>query len=160
MQKYVSVSGGSRHARLKLFGYYVQRACTSRTLRRIATRALVAGLRVLHGPPARAIRDDGLALERMRVQGYLRMGALLSGDQCAQALAYLRHQDMIPARRARLMLIVQYSLLPCLIYDYAPVAYPGHDRYDAHVNRLMLATGAGRGTVPLADDVPRHSLQD
>ena len=319
MQKYVSVSGGSRHARLKLFGYYVQRACTSRRLRRIATRVLVAGLGMLHGPPARtmrATRDDGRALERMRAQGYLRMGALLSGDQCAQALAYLRHQDMIPARRdgspfridavppgcrvgdypletlihcphimdvanhpdvlrlaagylgytptislmglrwtfpgdgapdglldfhrdsepgsiklmvyltdvdldsgphsyvpgthrdrmpvrlrhysdadvmrrhgcrvditgaagtaffvdtrgihkgtlpartARLMLIVQYSLLPCLVYDYAPVAYPGHERYDAHVNRLMLATDGSRSTVPLADEVPRHSLQD
>lgn len=320
MQNYVSVRRGSRLARLKLFGYYVQRACTSRRLRRLATRALIAGLNVLHGPPARAMRpagDDHAALEGMRASGYLRLGELLSADQCAQALAYLRHQHMIPARRdgrpfqidavppgcrvgdypleslihcphvmeiandphvlrlatgylgytptislmglrwtfpgdgrpdglldfhrdsepgsiklmvyltdvdlesgphsyvpgthrdrmpvrlrhysdaevkrkhgqridvtgpagtaffidnrgihkgmlpvrtARLMLIVQYSLLPCLVYDYAPVPYPGHARFDAHVNRLMLAAGTGRTEAsPGVDDLSRHSLQD
>jgi hypothetical protein len=59
MQKYLSLRSGSR-ARLKLLGYYAQRVCTSRRLRRATTRALVAGLGALHGQPgARAKRGRG-----------------------------------------------------------------------------------------------------
>jgi hypothetical protein len=320
MQKYVSVRGGSRHARLKLFGYYVQRACTSRTLRRIATRALIAGLGALHGPARPATRplpEDAPALDDLHTHGYLHLDRLMSDHQCAEALDYLRQQDMVPARRdgrpfridavppgcrvgdyplatlvhcphimavanhpdvlrvaagylgytptislmglrwtfpgdgapeglldfhrdsepasiklmvyltdvdlqsgphsyvpgthrdrmpvrlrhysdaevmrdhgsrvditgpagtsffvdtrgihkgtlpertARLMLIVQYSLLPCLVYDYAPVAYPAHSRFDPYVNRLMIATGNGHAPMPAAPgESPAPSLRD
>jgi hypothetical protein len=50
------------------------------------------------------------------------------------------HKGTPPSRGARLLLVVQYSLLPCLVYDYAPVAYRGAKRLDRYVNRLMVAS--------------------
>lgn len=293
--KYVTV-GASRNARLKLFGYYVQRAVTSRRIRHAATRAAVALLGTLHGRIER--RQPAGAGAALRAQGYAPLGSLLSPAQCAEALAWLRGRDMVavrgdgrafsiddvppgarvadfpvgsavhcphllalanrpdllavatdylgytptitlmglrwsfprptsdadvqgfhrdsdaasikllvyltdvdadagphsyvagthldrmplrlrryadqeivrkhgtgivvtgpagtgffidtrgihkgtpPTRRARLVLIVQYSLLPCLIYDYAPVPYHGNLRVDPYVNRLLIAPAA------------------
>jgi hypothetical protein len=99
MQKYLSARGGSR-ARLKLLGYYAQRVCTSRRLRRATTRAVIAGLGALHGRAAGAdaTRAPPPALATLRTQGYLRLGPLLAPDRCAEALSWLRARPMIAAR--------------------------------------------------------------
>lgn len=52
------------------------------------------------------------------------------------------HKGMPPSRDARLLLVVQYSLLPCLMYDYAPIPWRGAQRFDGYVNRLMIAPAA------------------
>jgi hypothetical protein len=56
------------------------------------------------------------------------------------------HKGTPPSKGRRLVLVIQYSLLPCLIYDYAPVAYRGGRRFDAYINRLMIAGGGTSGT--------------
>jgi hypothetical protein len=96
MQKYLSVRGGSR-ARLKLLGYYAQRVCTSRRLRRVTTRALIAGLGALHGRGG-LVREPGPRVANLRAQGYLRLERLLSPVQCAEMLAWLRPRTMVAAR--------------------------------------------------------------
>lgn len=96
MQKYLSVRSGSR-ARLKLLGYYAQRVCTSRRLRRVTTRALVAGLGALHGREGRP-REPGPRVAILRAQGFLRMDRLLSPSECAEMLAWLRPRPLIAAR--------------------------------------------------------------
>jgi hypothetical protein len=99
MQKYLSMRGGSR-ARLKLLGYYAQRVCTSRRLRRAATRAVIAGLGALHGRAAGADARSAppAAIAALRAQGYLQLGRRLAPDQCAEALAWLRTRPLIAAR--------------------------------------------------------------
>ncbi len=37
------------------------------------------------------------------------------------------------------MLQIQYSLLPSFAYQYQPATYPGPDRFDPYINRLILA---------------------
>jgi hypothetical protein len=69
MQTYVSIRSGSRHARLKLLGYYVQRAVTSRRLRRVATHVAIAGLRTLHGPEQTARNADATSVAALREHG-------------------------------------------------------------------------------------------
>jgi len=96
MQKYLSLRGGSR-ARLKLLGYYAQRVCTSRRLRRVTTRAVIAGLGALHGQAGRA-GAPGPQVAALRAQGYLQLDAVLAPAQCAEMLAWLRPQQMIAAR--------------------------------------------------------------
>jgi hypothetical protein len=49
------------------------------------------------------------------------------------------HKGAIPARHPRLMLGIQYSLLPCLLFNYAPVKYTGASMLDKYVNRLVAA---------------------
>jgi hypothetical protein len=98
MQTYVSIRSGSRHARLKLLGYYVQRAVTSRRLRRVATHVAIAGLRTLHGPAQTARTADATSVAALREHGWLRLGPLLSAQQCAEALAWLKERDMIAVR--------------------------------------------------------------
>jgi hypothetical protein len=75
------------------------------------------------------------------------------------------HKGTPPARADRLLLVIQYSLLPCLMYDYAPVAYHGGARLDGYVNRLMVAAAGVTASAPAplgvaADEGPRPSLQD
>jgi hypothetical protein len=98
MQKYLSVSSGSAHARLKLLGYYAQRVCTSRRLRRATTRAVIAGLGALHGQAGRAEAPAPAAVAALRTQGHVRLGQLLSAGQCAEILAWLQPRPMIAAR--------------------------------------------------------------
>ena len=98
MQKYVSANDGSRYARSKLLGYYIQRACTSRSLRRLATRAVVTGLTALHGRPACRQSPDPASASTLRLQGYAGLGQLLSAHQCDEIHAYLRHQEMVASR--------------------------------------------------------------
>lgn len=49
------------------------------------------------------------------------------------------HKGTIPRTHPRLMLGVQYSLLPCLLFDYQPVHYAGPSPLKKYVNRLMVA---------------------
>lgn len=49
------------------------------------------------------------------------------------------HKGAVPSRQPRLMLGVQYSLLPCLLFDYHPAAYTGTALLEKYVNRLMVA---------------------
>jgi hypothetical protein len=98
MQNYISANDGSRYARSKLLGYYIQRACTNRSLRRLAARAVVTGLTALHGKPMHRRSPDPASVDTLRLQGYARLGKLLSKRQCADMHAYLRHQEMIATR--------------------------------------------------------------
>ena len=272
MQKYLSSSGGARHARLKMLGYYVQRSVTSRTLRHAAAGLTIAWLATLNGFQERRRRAGSPALDSLRDSGFAELGRLLSAAQCTAALDWLRERDMVaargngarfridtvppgtgtadfpletvvhcprimelairpellllaadylgykptitlmglrwsfpgggtdvdehsgphnnvrgthrermplrmrrysdreiahdygssavvtgpsgtalfidnrgihkgtpPTRGARLLLVVQYSLLPCLMYDYSPVPWRGQQRFDRYVNRLMIA---------------------
>lgn len=49
------------------------------------------------------------------------------------------HKGGVPLERPRLMLGVQYSLLPCLLFDYQPVPYSGAADLPGYVNRLMIS---------------------
>ncbi len=48
------------------------------------------------------------------------------------------HKGMVPRERPRLMLQIQYSLLPVYAYQYAPEPYQGTLALDPYINRLML----------------------
>lgn len=49
------------------------------------------------------------------------------------------HKGSMPRERPRLMLGVQYSLLPCPLFDYETVPYTGPAELLHYVNRLMVA---------------------
>ncbi|MES2742031.1 MAG: phytanoyl-CoA dioxygenase family protein [Pseudomonadota bacterium] len=49
------------------------------------------------------------------------------------------HKGAAPSGEARLMLQIQYSLLPCYAYRYAPERYSGDLALDAYINRLIIA---------------------
>lgn len=51
------------------------------------------------------------------------------------------HKGVPPVARARLVLCIQYSLLPCLLYDYAPVLRAGVT-VDPYINRLIVRAQA------------------
>ena len=51
------------------------------------------------------------------------------------------HRGEVPALRPRLLLGIQYSLLPCLLYDYAPVKRHSTAGFDQYVNRLIVDFG-------------------
>jgi hypothetical protein len=51
------------------------------------------------------------------------------------------HKGVPPVARPRLVLCIQYSLLPCLIYDYAPVVQKGVT-VDPYINRLIVRAQA------------------
>lgn len=55
------------------------------------------------------------------------------------------HKGTAPAMQPRLMLQIQYSLLPSYAYRYAPERYHGPLLLDPYVNRLIVLAGAGRG---------------
>jgi len=48
------------------------------------------------------------------------------------------HKGTAPARQPRLMLQIQYSLLPSYAYRYAPEIYQGPLIFDPYVNRLIV----------------------
>lgn len=48
------------------------------------------------------------------------------------------HKGAIPRKQPRLMLGVQYSLLPCLLFQYKPVQYTRSFILQKYVNRLMV----------------------
>ena len=47
------------------------------------------------------------------------------------------HKGAVPAKKPRLMLQIQYSLLPAYAYRYAPQPYGGSLVLDAYINRLF-----------------------
>lgn len=49
------------------------------------------------------------------------------------------HKGAPPQAAPRLLLVIQYSLLPCLMYEYAPVPSRGAAEVDRYINRLMVA---------------------
>jgi hypothetical protein len=49
------------------------------------------------------------------------------------------HKGEMPHARSRLMLQMQYSLLPTFANRYCPQAYSGEFAFDRYVNRLMVA---------------------
>lgn len=55
------------------------------------------------------------------------------------------HKGTAPALQPRLMLQIQYSLLPSYAYRYAPEHYAGPLRLDPYVNRLIVDPGVWRG---------------
>jgi hypothetical protein len=59
------------------------------------------------------------------------------------------HKGAPPIRHPRLLLTVQYSLLPCLNYDYEPIAFSGGERFDPYVNRLMIAPYPAKDLTPM-----------
>jgi hypothetical protein len=98
MQKYVTVGGGARHARLRLLGYYVQRGVTSRRIRGLAARLAVAVLGWRHGRAHGVHAYAAPALAALRATGFAPLGQLLSARACAEALDWLREREMIAAR--------------------------------------------------------------
>ena len=58
------------------------------------------------------------------------------------------HKGSEPTVGRRLMLQLQYSLLPCFAYEYKPVALDGTVGIDAYVNRLMVCGRPEDGTAP------------
>ncbi|WP_343733331.1 hypothetical protein [Duganella sp.] len=55
------------------------------------------------------------------------------------------HKGTAPAQQPRLMLQIQYSLLPSYAYRYAPEDYHGPLPLDPYVNRLIVRLGASPG---------------
>ncbi|MYM75970.1 hypothetical protein GTP56_27775 [Duganella sp. FT134W] len=55
------------------------------------------------------------------------------------------HKGAAPALQPRLMLQIQYSLLPSYAYRYAPERYLGPLLLDPYVNRLILRLSASHG---------------
>lgn len=53
------------------------------------------------------------------------------------------HKGNAPSGNARLLLQIQYSLLPNYSYTYDPEAYEGSCTLDPYINRLIVAPGAG-----------------
>lgn len=98
MQKYIAIKDGGAHAALKLCAYYAQRLCTSRRLRRVAARAAIMGLRLVHGRPPRLGPHDPTSVDTLRMQGFVRLRRLLTSRQCTDILDYLRHRNMIAVR--------------------------------------------------------------
>jgi hypothetical protein len=48
------------------------------------------------------------------------------------------HKGMVPLKRPRLMLQIQYSLLPVFAYRYRPAPYMGRLSLDRYINRLII----------------------
>jgi hypothetical protein len=63
------------------------------------------------------------------------------------------HKGTAPVSGARLLLGIQYSLLPCLMYDYMPVRYRGHGKFDPYINRLMLKPAPRPGICQTEDEL-------
>lgn len=51
------------------------------------------------------------------------------------------HKGMLPSGRPRLLLQIQYSLLPVYLYRYRPVASDRAGGVDPYINRLFVARG-------------------
>jgi hypothetical protein len=48
------------------------------------------------------------------------------------------HRGVPPLRHPRLVLVVEYALLPCLLYDYAPLPCRDRGGFDPYINRLVV----------------------
>lgn len=70
------------------------------------------------------------------------------------------HKGAMPRTSSRLMLQIQYSLLPSFAYQYSPLTYDGPLEFDPYVNRLLLkreqtATGEAPVVLLMADKAGR-----
>ena len=54
------------------------------------------------------------------------------------------HKGVSPRRFPRLLLSIQYSLLPALIYNPKPVRYDGETEFNAYINRLIVSFDEAR----------------
>lgn len=61
------------------------------------------------------------------------------------------HRGLPPTRRARLLLSIQYSLLPCFIYEYVPVRYMGRAKLHPYINRLMVNESSSINVQPITE---------
>lgn len=68
------------------------------------------------------------------------------------------HKGTPPASRARLILTIQYSLLPCLNYDYEPVNYFGKSPVNEYINRLMIQKKSTIGSEEMPMNLEVHDL--
>lgn len=67
------------------------------------------------------------------------------------------HKGSVPLERPRLMLGVQYSLLPCALFDYEPAPYTGPAALQDYVNRLVVASQRPDLLVGPGDTCPSSS---
>jgi hypothetical protein len=49
------------------------------------------------------------------------------------------HRGNVPVSRPRLLLQIEYSILPIMKFEYRPLRLPRAENYDRHINRLLLA---------------------
>jgi hypothetical protein len=49
------------------------------------------------------------------------------------------HKGQVPVSKARLLLQIQYSILPIFKYDYRPIAVATAEPFDRYTNRLLIA---------------------
>jgi hypothetical protein len=54
------------------------------------------------------------------------------------------HKGIPPAKRPRLLLGIQYALLPCMLYEYSPIKCERAQHFDSYVNRLMITDDVDR----------------
>lgn len=101
MQKYASFRSGSFLTRLKIGVYYVQRVTTNKTVRRVANRALVSGLRTFHRSKGLYGPAASLQTEYLKKAGCAELGSLLSTEQCEDIRRYLADQYMVDARGSK-----------------------------------------------------------
>lgn len=62
------------------------------------------------------------------------------------------HKGATPTRRARLLLGIHYSLLPCFLYEYSPVKCMRAGQFDPYINRLMIRQDPEK-PAPVADSM-------
>lgn len=48
------------------------------------------------------------------------------------------HKGAVPVKRPRLLLQLQYSILPVYMYHYQPLSYQAANQFDRYVNRLIF----------------------
>lgn len=98
MQKYATFRDASLRVRLKLALYYGQRIVTSRIVRRISNRIVLAALRVLHKDQASPqARNNALAAD-LNTTGFAALGKFMSDAQCGEILRYLDDKTMVDVR--------------------------------------------------------------
>lgn len=98
MQKYASFQNASNATRFKLAMYYVQRAITSRTVRRIANQLLVGALKTFRKADGSDSHHKSSLAEHLKKAGHIVLGKLLTKEQCEEILRYLDDQYMVDAR--------------------------------------------------------------
>jgi hypothetical protein len=49
------------------------------------------------------------------------------------------HKGHMPIARPRLLLQIQYSILPVMKFEYEPVRAPNAEQFNRYTNRLVLA---------------------
>lgn len=118
MQKYINISSGTHYAKIKLLAYYVQRMTTSRHVRHVASWATIAWLRMLYGKNKHTERRCTLT-NTMQQKGYLHLGRMLSSQQCAEMLSYLRDKQVFASRGGGQAFVIERKPDRIAIGDYS-----------------------------------------